>query len=70
MGEPTGDGDAGAQQGVSGLHVLGQARQGARARRQYATVNPATGTTVKTYREMPDADVERCPAAALAAHEG
>jgi succinate-semialdehyde dehydrogenase / glutarate-semialdehyde dehydrogenase len=32
-----------------------------------ATVNPATGETVKTYDEMPEADVERCLAAAAAA---
>jgi succinate-semialdehyde dehydrogenase / glutarate-semialdehyde dehydrogenase len=33
-----------------------------------ATVNPATGETVKTYSEMGDADVERCLADAAAAH--
>jgi succinate-semialdehyde dehydrogenase/glutarate-semialdehyde dehydrogenase len=33
-----------------------------------ATVNPATGESVKTYGEMSDADVERCLAAAAAAH--
>lgn len=33
-----------------------------------ATVNPATGQTVKTYEEMSPADVERCLAAAAAAH--
>jgi succinate-semialdehyde dehydrogenase / glutarate-semialdehyde dehydrogenase len=33
-----------------------------------ATVNPATGETVKTYDEMSAADVERCLAAAAAAH--
>jgi succinate-semialdehyde dehydrogenase / glutarate-semialdehyde dehydrogenase len=33
-----------------------------------ATVNPATGETVKTYDEMSDADVERCLAAAAAVH--
>ncbi len=33
-----------------------------------ATVNPATGQTVKTYDEMSEADVERCLAAATAAH--
>src|SRR5260370_38181467 len=33
-----------------------------------ATVNPATGQTVKTYDEMSEADVERCLAAAVAAH--
>ena len=33
-----------------------------------ATVNPATGETVKTYDEMSDDDVERCLAAAAAAH--
>jgi len=34
-----------------------------------ATINPATGETVKTYHEMSEADVERCLAAAAAAHE-
>jgi succinate-semialdehyde dehydrogenase / glutarate-semialdehyde dehydrogenase len=34
-----------------------------------ATTNPATGQTVKTYDEMSEADVERCLAAAAAAHE-
>ena len=34
-----------------------------------ATINPATGQTVKTYDEMSEADVERCLAAAAAAHE-
>ena len=34
-----------------------------------ATVNPATGETVKTYDEMSEADVERCLAAAAAVHE-
>jgi succinate-semialdehyde dehydrogenase / glutarate-semialdehyde dehydrogenase len=33
-----------------------------------ATVNPATGETVKTYGEMSEADVERCLAVAAAAH--
>ncbi len=33
-----------------------------------ATVNPATGKTVKTYDEMSGDDVERCLAAAAAAH--
>ncbi len=33
-----------------------------------ATTNPATGETVKTYDEMPEADVERCLAAAAAAY--
>ncbi len=33
-----------------------------------ATINPATGETVKTFEEMSDADVERCLAAAAAAH--
>jgi len=33
-----------------------------------ATVNPATGESVKTYDEMSDADVERCLTAAAAAH--
>jgi succinate-semialdehyde dehydrogenase / glutarate-semialdehyde dehydrogenase len=32
-----------------------------------ATINPATGETVKTYDEMSEADVERCLAAAAAA---
>ena len=35
-----------------------------------ATVNPATGETLKTYDEMSGADVERCLAAATAAHAG
>jgi len=35
-----------------------------------ATVNPATGETLKTYDEMTEADVERCLAAAAAAHAG
>ena len=34
-----------------------------------ATINPATGQTVKTYDEMSEADVERCLAAAAAAHQ-
>jgi succinate-semialdehyde dehydrogenase/glutarate-semialdehyde dehydrogenase len=33
-----------------------------------ATINPATGQTVKTYDEMSEADVERCLAAATATH--
>ena len=33
-----------------------------------ATINPATGETVTTYDEMSEADVERCLAAAAAAH--
>jgi succinate-semialdehyde dehydrogenase/glutarate-semialdehyde dehydrogenase len=33
-----------------------------------ATVNPATGETVKTFTEMSEADVERCLATAAAAH--
>jgi succinate-semialdehyde dehydrogenase/glutarate-semialdehyde dehydrogenase len=33
-----------------------------------ATINPATGETVKTYDELSEADVERCLAAAAAAH--
>jgi succinate-semialdehyde dehydrogenase/glutarate-semialdehyde dehydrogenase len=33
-----------------------------------ATVNPATGETVKTYDEMSDEDVDRCLAAAAATH--
>ena len=32
-----------------------------------ATVNPATGETLKTYDEMSGTDVERCLAAAAAA---
>jgi succinate-semialdehyde dehydrogenase/glutarate-semialdehyde dehydrogenase len=35
-----------------------------------ATINPATGETVKTYDEMSEADVERCLAAAATAHAG
>ncbi|MGH3200744.1 MAG: aldehyde dehydrogenase family protein [Streptosporangiaceae bacterium] len=35
-----------------------------------ATINPATGETVKTFDEMSEADVERCLAAAAAAYEG
>ena len=34
-----------------------------------ATINPATGETVKTYDEMSEADVERCLAAAARAYE-
>ena len=34
-----------------------------------ATINPATGQTVKTYDEMSEADVERCLAAAATAYE-
>ncbi len=33
-----------------------------------ATINPATGQTVKTFDEMSEADVERCLAAAVATH--
>jgi succinate-semialdehyde dehydrogenase / glutarate-semialdehyde dehydrogenase len=33
-----------------------------------ATINPATGETVKTYAEMSEGDVERCLAAAATAH--
>jgi succinate-semialdehyde dehydrogenase / glutarate-semialdehyde dehydrogenase len=33
-----------------------------------ATINPATGQTVKTYDEMSEADVERCLAVAASAH--
>jgi succinate-semialdehyde dehydrogenase / glutarate-semialdehyde dehydrogenase len=33
-----------------------------------ATINPATGETLKTFDELSDADVERCLAAAAAAH--
>jgi succinate-semialdehyde dehydrogenase/glutarate-semialdehyde dehydrogenase len=33
-----------------------------------ATINPATGETVKTFAEMSEADVERCLATAEAAH--
>ncbi len=35
-----------------------------------ATINPATGETVKTFDEMSEEDVERCLAAAAAAHAG
>ena len=35
-----------------------------------ATDQPRTGETVKTYDEMSEADVERCLAAAAAAHAG
>jgi succinate-semialdehyde dehydrogenase/glutarate-semialdehyde dehydrogenase len=34
-----------------------------------ATINPATGQTVKTYDEMSEADVERCLSAAAAAQQ-
>ena len=34
-----------------------------------ATINPATGQTVKTFDEMSEADVERCLRAAAEAHE-
>jgi len=34
-----------------------------------ATINPATGETVKTYDEMSEPDVERCLAAAAAVHQ-
>src|SRR5690348_345614 len=34
-----------------------------------ATINPATGESGKTYGEMSEADVERCPAAAAAVHQ-
>ncbi|HEY3956520.1 MAG TPA: NADP-dependent succinic semialdehyde dehydrogenase [Streptosporangiaceae bacterium] len=34
-----------------------------------ATINPATGETEKTFDEMSEADVERCLAAAAAAHD-
>jgi succinate-semialdehyde dehydrogenase / glutarate-semialdehyde dehydrogenase len=33
-----------------------------------ATINPATGATLKTYEEMSEAEIERCLAAATAAH--
>jgi succinate-semialdehyde dehydrogenase / glutarate-semialdehyde dehydrogenase len=33
-----------------------------------ATINPATAETVKTYEELSEADIERCLAAAAAAH--
>ena len=33
-----------------------------------ATINPATEVTLKTYEEMSEAEVERCLAAAAAAH--
>ena len=32
-----------------------------------ATINPATGETLKTFEEMSEAEVERCIAAATAA---
>jgi succinate-semialdehyde dehydrogenase/glutarate-semialdehyde dehydrogenase len=35
-----------------------------------ATINPATGETVKSYDELSEEDVERCLAAAAAAHAG
>jgi succinate-semialdehyde dehydrogenase / glutarate-semialdehyde dehydrogenase len=35
-----------------------------------ATINPATGETVKTYNEMSEADVERRLTAAATAYEG
>ena len=35
-----------------------------------ASVNPATGETLKTYDEMSEGDVERCLAAAAAAYAG
>ena len=34
-----------------------------------ATINPATGQTVKTFDEMSEADVERCLAAAAHAYD-
>ncbi|HEY7429785.1 MAG TPA: aldehyde dehydrogenase family protein, partial [Streptosporangiaceae bacterium] len=34
-----------------------------------ATINPATGETVKTYDEMSEPDVERCLASAAAVHQ-
>src|SRR5262249_28672013 len=43
-------------------------RTGRRATVPIATVNPATGETVKTYDEMSDADVDRCLDAAAAGH--
>jgi len=33
-----------------------------------ATINPATGETLKTYGELSDAEIERCLAAAARAH--
>ena len=33
-----------------------------------ATITPATGATLKTFEEMSEAEVERCLAAATAAH--
>ena len=35
-----------------------------------ATINPATGETLRTYDELSEADVERCLAAAAAAAAG
>src|SRR6516225_3908128 len=54
--------------------MVGPAAMLPRGRREetvaIATINPATGETVKTYDEMSEADVERCLAAAAAVHEG
>jgi len=33
-----------------------------------ATINPATGETLKTYDELSEAEVQRCLATAAAAH--
>jgi succinate-semialdehyde dehydrogenase / glutarate-semialdehyde dehydrogenase len=53
---------------------LGPGRGDPAARRKedivaIATINPATGETVKTFEEMSEADVERCLAAAAKAYE-
>jgi succinate-semialdehyde dehydrogenase / glutarate-semialdehyde dehydrogenase len=39
-----------------------------RGRMAIATINPATGETLKTYGELSDAEIERCLAAAAKAH--
>jgi succinate-semialdehyde dehydrogenase / glutarate-semialdehyde dehydrogenase len=39
-----------------------------RGRMAIATINPATGETLKTYGELSDAEIERCLAAAARAH--
>jgi succinate-semialdehyde dehydrogenase / glutarate-semialdehyde dehydrogenase len=51
---------------------LGRRNDAAQRRKEkimpIATINPATGETVKTFDEMSDADVDRCLAAAATAH--
>jgi len=53
--------------------MVGPAAMLPRGRREetvaIATINPATGETVKTYDEMSEPDVERCLAAAAAVHQ-